>query len=195
MDALSIEYLYLVLLVFAFNIAPAFAPPTWTVLVLFELNFDLHPVLLVGLGALAAGSGRYCLGRATGALRPHLSAHTQENLVAASEVLNKRTRSHIIGLALFALSPLPSAQLFEAAGLIGMRLLPLTLAFFSGRLVSYSIYVAGASSLKSTNVGDLIKENLTSPFGIALQLLLIYGIYLLTKIDWKRYEKRVKPKN
>ena len=190
MDPLQIEYLYLVLLIFAFNIAPAFAPPTWTVLVLFELNFELHPVLLVGLGALAAGSGRYCLGRATGGLRTRLSPGVRENLAAASEVLNKRSMNHFIGLALFALSPLPSAQLFEAAGLIGMRLLPLTLAFFSGRLVSYSIYVAGASTLKATSVGDLIRENLTSPFGIGLQLLLIYGVYLLTKIDWKKYAEK-----
>jgi uncharacterized membrane protein YdjX (TVP38/TMEM64 family) len=191
MDLFLIEYLYLALLVFAFNIAPAFAPPTWSVLVLFELNFDLNPVLLVACGALAAGSGRYCLGRATGALRSYLAPDVRENLLAASEILNKRRTSHIFGLALFALSPLPSAQLFEAAGLIGMRLIPLTLAFFSGRLVSYSLYVAGASSLKATNLGDLIKDNLTSPLGIALQLLLIYGVYLLTRIDWRRYQKKL----
>ena len=193
MDLFQIEYLYLALLVFAFNIAPAFAPPTWSILVLFELNFELHPLALIILGALAAGSGRFCLGSATGKLRNKLSPGARENLHAASEVLNKRTSSHIIGLGLFALSPLPSAQLFEAAGLIGMRLLPLTVAFFSGRLVSYSIYVFGASSLKATTIGDLIQANIASPFGFALQIILMYGVYLLTKIDWKKYRKNHQP--
>lgn len=189
MDGFQIQYLYLVLVVFAFNIAPAFAPPTWSVLVLFELNFELHPLPLILLGALAAGSGRFCLGSATGKLRNRLSPGARENLSAASDVLNKRTSSHIIGLGLFALSPLPSAQLFEAAGLIGMRLLPLTIAFFSGRLVSYSIYVLGASSLKASSIGDLIQSAITSPYGVILQIVLMYGLYLLTKIDWKKYRK------
>ena len=41
-----------------------------------------------------------------------------------------------------------SAQLFIAAGLLEVRLLPLTAAFFAGRLVSYSLYVGGASLAK-----------------------------------------------
>jgi hypothetical protein len=40
---------------------------------------------------------------------------------------------------LFAAAPLPSAQLFEAAGLARVRLRHLVAAFFVGRLVSYSI--------------------------------------------------------
>lgn len=50
-------------------------------------------------------------------------------------------------MGLFALSPLPSAQLFVAAGLVDAPLVPLIAAFFAGRLVSYTIYVTAASSL------------------------------------------------
>ncbi len=79
---------------------------------------------------------------------------------------------------------MPSAQLFEAAGLIGMRIVPLTLAFFSGRIVSYSIYVAGTASLKAQGLSDVIKESLTSPWGIAFQLAMLFGVYLLTRVNW-----------
>ena len=100
------------------NLAPAFAPPTWSVLVLFKLNSHIPAVPLVAIGALAAGSGRYCLARATGLLRNRISEKQRANLEAASEVLNRKTSHHFLGLLLFALSPIPSAQLFEAAGLI-----------------------------------------------------------------------------
>jgi hypothetical protein len=85
---------------------------------------------------------------------------------------------------LFALSPVPSAQLFEAAGLIGVRLVPLTAAFFAGRIVSYSIYVAGAGAAKHTSAGALVTSSLTSPWGIAVQVALLVGIAGLTRIDW-----------
>jgi hypothetical protein len=75
----------------------------------------------------------------------------------------------IVGLGLFALSPVPSGQLFVAAGLMRVALLPLTVAFFAGRVVSYTIYVTGASAIKDT-FGDQVIDSLTSPLGIALQL-------------------------
>jgi uncharacterized membrane protein YdjX (TVP38/TMEM64 family) len=56
----------------------------------------------------------------------------------------------LTGLALFALSPLPSAQLFVAAGLVDASLLPLTAAFFAGRIVGYTLYVTAASAAKAS---------------------------------------------
>ncbi len=171
------------------NLAPAFAPPTWSVLVLFKLNSHIPAIPLVAIGALAAGSGRYCLARATGLLRNKISVKQRANLEAASQVLNRKTSHHLVGLLLFALSPIPSAQLFEAAGLIGMRLVPLTLAFFAGRIVSYSLYVAGTSSLQQKGMGELIQNSLTSPWGIAVQVFLLFCVYLLMKIDWSKLLK------
>jgi hypothetical protein len=64
-------------------------------------------------------------------------------------------------------SPVPSAQLFVAAGLLTVPLLPLTVAFFCGRLVSRSLYV-GAASAASESLGTIVRDSLTSPIGIAL---------------------------
>lgn len=179
--------IYLALVVFAFNCAPAFAPPTWSVLVFFSLNFDLHPAVLVAVGAISAGLGRYCLARLTGLLRNRIKGRALENIESARLLLDEKSSRKIFLLLLFIISPLPSAQLFEAAGLMGAKLLPLTVAFFSGRVVTYSFYVAGAAELKAHALGDLITKEFTSPAAIILQLGMIAGIIVLTRINWSKY--------
>ena len=177
---------YLVLVVFLFNLAPAFAPPTWTVLVFFTLNSTLPIWSIVIVGAICAGAGRYNLARLTAMLRYKIKGKTLQNLESARKVLEEKSSRKIALIALFVVSPLPSAQLFEAAGLIGTRLLPLTIAFFSGRMVTYSLYVTGASQLKSNGLGELMREQFTSVWAIIFQLLMIGSVYLLTKINWQK---------
>ena len=180
-------YLVVVAVVFGVNLLPAFGPPTWALLVFFRLNSDVSPVPLVILGAIAAAGGRLLLAMAFSHLRGRLSKTRRRNLQAAGTALQRDRKRSIAGLGLFALSPIPSAQLFEAAGLIGISLLPLTAAFFAGRLVSYSAYMAGASAAKNTSAGALVASSFTSPWGIALQVLLLVGIVGLTRIDWVKH--------
>lgn len=173
--------------VLLFNLMPAFAPPTWAVLVLFSLNTDLHPIVIVAVGAVFAGTGRYLLARATGLFRNRISKKSLANLEAAQTLLTKNTSRKLFTIGMFVLSPLPSAQLFEAAGLMGVRLLPLTVAFFSGRIVTYNFYVFGASELKAHGIGELITKEFTSIWAILFQLVMIASVILLTRIDWKRF--------
>ena len=161
--------------VFAVNLLPAFGPPTWAVLVFFSVDFDLPAVPLVLGGALAAASGRYLLASGARALRPRFSAARIERLDGAEAALVANRRRSLAGLGLFALSPVPSGQLFAAAGLMKVPLLPLTAAFFAGRVVSYSIYV-GAASIAEKNLGDVVLDALTSPLGIALQLAMLVAL-------------------
>ena len=86
----------------------------------------------------------------------------------------------------FVVSPLPSAQLFEAVGLLGAKLIPLTIAFFSGRIITYSIYVAGASQLKAKGIADLVAEQFTSVWGVIFQLVMILGVIGLGKVNWSK---------
>jgi len=172
--------------IFAVNLVPAFGPPTWAVLVLFSLHTDLSTPVLVVVGAIAAATGRLLLARGTRLFRGRLSTRTRTNLEAASDLLTRRRGRALAGLALFALSPVPSAQLFEAAGLMEVRLLPLTAAFFAGRLVSYSLYVGGASALSKTGTGQVLLSNVTSPWAIALEVVMLAGLVLLTRVDWSR---------
>jgi hypothetical protein len=183
------EYLLAFACIFGINLLPAFGPPTWAVLVLFRLNSDLALVPLVCGGAIAAACGRLVLAYGARSLRGRFSPERLASLTAAQSALTSDRRRAAGGLALFAVSPIPSAQLFVAAGLLAVPLLPLTGAFFAGRLVSYSLYAGGAalagSSLKST-----FTEAFSSPAGIALQVLMVLGLVALVRVDWIKLLRR-----
>lgn len=179
-----VTFVVAALVVFGVNLIPAFAPPTWAVLVLFRLNSDLPVVPLVVVGAVAAASGRFVLATATRALRRRLSAERTARLESWRQEILKRRAGVIAGLALFAVSPLPSGQLFVGAGLIDVPLVPCTLAFFSGRIVSYAVYVGGAS-LVARSYGDVATDALRSPSGIALQLVFTLAVALVPFVKRK----------
>jgi uncharacterized membrane protein YdjX (TVP38/TMEM64 family) len=169
--------------VFAVNLLPAFAPPTWAVLVFARLHTDLPLVALVVTGALAAASGRTVLALTVRVLRKRLSPDRVANLEAARKLLVAGRGRSVAGLGLFLLSPVPSAQLFVAAGLVRAPLRPLVAAFLAGRLVSYSIYVGAASAAEDT-IGSVVDKAFGSPLGIALQVAMLALLVALYRMDW-----------
>jgi uncharacterized membrane protein YdjX (TVP38/TMEM64 family) len=179
-------YLLLFAIVFGVNLLPAFGPPTWSIIVLFGINSDLPLPVLVLTGACAAASGRWVLAHGFRLLARKVSPRTKANLLAARAALERRKSRGVLALALFALSPLPSAQLFAAAGLTGTRIMPFTLAFFAGRLVSYSLYAATAKAVEGLTLGDTLRETLTSPLGMALQVAMLAALVALARVDWTR---------
>ena len=116
--------------VFAINLLPAFGPPTWAVLVFIRFQWQDVPAaaLIVG-GALAATAGRLALALGTRRLGGRLSPERRANLEALGHTLAKSKTGVAASLAVFVFSPLPSAQMFMAAGLADVPLLPLAGAF------------------------------------------------------------------
>jgi hypothetical protein len=104
------DYLILFLIVLGINLLPAFGPPTWSVIVIYGLNTTCPPHGLCSAvlwprrwGALLAQGFRRLGGR--------LPERQRRNLAAARGALETKRRNVILALGLFALSPLPSAQL------------------------------------------------------------------------------------
>ena len=180
------SYIILFAIVLGVNLLPAFGPPTWSIIVLYGINSKMPLPALVLTGASAAAIGRFALAHAARLLRGHLPTTMARNVAAAGRLLQKRRRHTLLALGLFALSPLPSAQLFEAAGLAGVRLVQFTAAFFAGRLVSYTIYALGAKGVEKTTLGKEFEHSLTSPGGIALQLVMLLALIGLTLVDWDK---------
>lgn len=181
------EYLFLFAVVFAINLLPAFGPPTWSVIVMFGLSTDLPVPGIVLVGALAAALGRFLLAHGFRLLSFRVSEETKVNLAAARSAFMRKKRHGWAALGLFALSPVPSAQLFAAIGLTNIRILPFTLAFFAGRLVSYSIYAGSAHLMaEELTLADTFREALTSPWGIAFQIAMLAMLVALAKIPWAR---------
>lgn len=186
------DYLLLFLIILGVNLMPAFGPPTWTILALYGLNTNMPTVPVVLTGATAAALGRYLLASAFQLLGSRLSTRSRENLKAARELIERSKGKTVLALVLFVISPLPSAQLFEAAGLMRVRLLPFTAAFFAGRLGSYFIYTATAARIRETSIGDAFRETVSQPIGIVVQLVVLAMLVALTRVDWAKWLPRRK---
>jgi len=180
------RYLVLGLLVFAVNLLPAFGPPTWSLLVYARLRWHFDPILLVALGAIAASSGRLVLGLTFRKLRFRFPTRYRANLESLHARLVRRRGQTVALAALFVLSPLPSAQLFCGAGLLDLRIVPLTLAFFVGRVVTYSIYVATAVVVDQ-QLGSVLSQVWGSPWSISLQAALLIVLALMPLLPWRRH--------
>jgi membrane protein YqaA with SNARE-associated domain len=180
------RYLVLFAIVFGVNLLPAFGPPTWAVLVFARLHWHLNPFALVLLGALAAISGRYLLARGARHFKERMPSRMKDNLGAVRTLVERKRLGTIALFALFVASPLPSAQLFLAAGLLDLPLGPLTAAFFVGRLVSYSIYVSVAT-LADKQLGNIVGQIFGSPWAIALQIVLLVATCVLPLVNWRRF--------
>ncbi len=158
-----LHLLLVVAVVFGVNLLPAFGPPTWAVLVFFRFRYPEIPApALIVAGAVAAASGRLLLALAFRAFGTKLPAKRQESLQVLGHALGETRRGLLASFVLFAVAPLPSAQMFEAAGLARIRLGHLLAAFFLGRLVSYSIYVSTASAAHQ-KLSRVFSKGLFSP--------------------------------
>ncbi|NNN02738.1 MAG: hypothetical protein HKL87_01910 [Acidimicrobiaceae bacterium] len=184
-------YLWLVLLVVTVNVLPAFAPPTWSVLVFFVLSYHLNDVALVLLGVASATLGRGLLALASRRLRHHLPRRYVMNVTTAGQRLVERRGRLFATWILFLVAPISSSALFVAVGVMGtVRLRPILVAFALGRVVSYSVYVAGARAAKSSSLGPLLTSTLHSPWALGLQVVLVLFVVLLGLKDWSKESSR-----
>jgi uncharacterized membrane protein YdjX (TVP38/TMEM64 family) len=184
-----VRYLVLVLVVFGINLLPAFGPPTWAVLVFARLRWHMNPVALVVLGVLAAASGRYLLARVARRFKGRLPTRLKENLEGARSLIEGKRVGALVLIGVFVVSPLPSAQLFLAAGLLDLPLNILTIAFVLGRLVGYSIYV-GVATVADQQLSSVVRNAFGSFWSIAIQLVFLALVCLLPFIKWRRISGR-----
>lgn len=171
-------YLLLVVIVFGVSLIPVFGPPVWTVLVFAKFRWNLNPVALVAIGASVSAGGRYLIARGASMLQRFVPKRAQENLEAAHRLLQGHRRGIFALLAVFVVSPLPSGQLFIAAGLLRMQLWMVTTAYVFGRVVSYSLYV-GAATVAEYSAGDILNKMWGEPWVVVIQIMLAIGIIAL----------------
>lgn len=149
-----------------------------------------HKDALAGSGAgwrCRSGTWPVYVGPWLPAAQETYSREDEAQPAGCRRAVEKHKRGSLVAMGLFALSPLPSAQLFEAVGLTGLRLVHFTAAFFAGRIVSYSIYAATAKGIEKTSMGRAFKLYLTSPVGIAIEVLMLGLLVALARVDWQKH--------
>lgn len=179
-----LELLAVTGIVFGINLLPAFGPPTWAVLVFARFQWrDIPVAALIACAAVAATGGRVLLAIGARKFGDRLSAERRTNLHALGQTLTKSKTGLVASFVLFAFSPLPSAQLFMAAGLADIPLRPLAIAFFVGRSISYTIYVAAGTAAEET-IHRLLRNGIGSPAAIALQVVSLAAVVVMIRVDW-----------
>ena len=180
-------YFFAVVAIIFMNALPAFAPPTWMALVFFLIQYDANPVALVILGVLSATAGRAFLAWYFGRFAHLVPTKFSKNMEYAGRYFTDHSNKRFALLAIFLLSPVSSAQLFEAVGMMkSVKIKPLLAAFAVGRIFTYSTYVTGAAALAATDFGQLLLSELKSPWAIAVQIAMIAAFIAFGSIDWKK---------
>ncbi len=176
------------LLVFGFNLAPAFAPPTWMVLSYIAVVHHPARLMLALVGAAAATCGRTMLARCSTWLGRHrlLSKRTIENVDVVSDQVRRHERMTAGAMLFYAFSPLPSNQVFIAYGLLGLPLRTVALPFLFGRFVSYSFWIFTASEISERLAVQSLKTGkFFGAYFVIGQGLSLLMVYVFTRIDWR----------
>jgi len=184
-----VSYLYVTLIVLGVNLLPAFGPPTWAILVFTKIHWHLNSVALVALGCLAAVTGRYLLARMARRFQRSLPPRYLDNLRGAQSLVTPRRHGVAALVGIFVVAPVPSAQLFVAAGLLDLSLPLVCVAFVVGRAVSYSLSVS-AASIATQHFSSIVEDFFGSPWSIALQVVSLVLVCCLPLVDWRRWARR-----
>lgn len=184
LTALALAYLT----AFVANLIPAFMPPTFSVLAMFLIHghLPLYP-LTIG-GALAAGLGRLGLALLTRNYgRRLLAPHHRANLRRLGEWLEAKPRWIMtLAVALFSLGPIPTNDIFIAAGLTAIPLAPVVFGFVIGSSISFTVYDLLAKSAVG-NLKDLFLGQWTNLGALLVEVLLVVLVIVLAKINWARF--------
>lgn len=189
-----IPYILLAALIFGINLFPAFMPPTWTILAFFAIRYHLNLFALVIIGATMATCGRiglYTLSKRQ--IQPRLSKKTKDNYQALGNLLDNHKRLTIPALFGYAFLPIPSNQVFIAAGLANFSLRILASCFFVGRLISYSFWVS-----LSHHVSDNLETSLVHHYShwktLVMEILSLFILVIISKIPWQKWFGDQNPK-
>jgi len=174
--------------VYALNLLPAFAPPTWVVFSYVGFRYPTPNVTLFALvGAVAATLGRLTLAKlARVVIRQKLMSQKSRDNVDAIRLRLEGRKKLTFGVFLFyAFTPFPSNFLFIAYGLTAMDLTLIAVPFFIGRTLSYSFWGFTSSAVArrvSAEAADIWPY--LSVYFVISQVALLSLIWVFTKVDW-----------
>ena len=177
-------YLIFFLTVIFVNLLPAFAPPTWTMIVFFLNYFHLNIYLVILIAVIAATIGRYILFTYSEWLAGKVfNKWGQDNLKFLGESIGKTPRVNFTFILIYSMTPLSTTALFVAGGLARINKYIILSGFALGRCVSYTV-LAVTSQYLIQNFGDIYKGSLsaekviTTALGFIILLVFIF-------LDWK----------
>ncbi|MEK6958874.1 MAG: hypothetical protein AABW59_02400 [archaeon] len=181
------------LIIFAINVIPAFAPPTWLVLSTFYIAEPQELLFLVFLGVTASTAGRYALAKGSWyVINKYGSMKRKKEMQFLKERLGELPLQKFFFTLIFALGPLPSNALFIAAGSAGIRLREMLAGFFVGRTLSYLALIFVSEKIFSSL--ELTAEGNATLMTLMIEIIGIIAIIAFFKFDWEKLLGKVETK-
>lgn len=181
-----IPYIILSAVIFGINTIPALMPPTWALLVFFHFHYNLSFIPTIVLGAFSATAGRILLAYLSRTfLRPHLSKKVKDNYKYLGKFINSHKHLTVPIIILYAFLPIPSNQIYIAAGLAEANIWLIASSFLIGRLISYTFWVGAAHALYGGIEDVFTKYYSNSNFYIA-EVAGILVLIVISMIPWKK---------
>ena len=180
-------------LAFVINLAPAFMPATWMVMAFFYIEYDLPLLALTLGGAITSALGRLALAWVSLRFRKRFAKEkSASDLDELGRFLNAHRR--YLGPAVFAyaLSPLPTNNLFIAAGMAGVNMTVIVIAFIASRMIANTFWV-WTTNRAFHSLGSVFRGTLTGPVGIGLEIAGLLSVVLLFKLPWATWLRRIAP--
>ena len=180
----DVHYIILGLIVLAMNIVPAFMPPTAIILSIFFVVYHLDFLSVIFLGVIMATIGRLILAALTESyIQPILPKKEKENMLNLNKIFDLNKYLSFLFIFIFTLSPLPTNQLFIAAGLAKAELSLVAVAFFIGQTINYAFWVNLSQNINNNIEGALISHFSKSEM-YAVEFLGFAILYIITRINW-----------
>jgi membrane protein YqaA with SNARE-associated domain len=169
---------------FVVDSVPFIGPPAWTVMVFFQMRYNLNIWQVLIWGVVGSALGRYFYSRYI----PFLSDRVIKKEKSKDIRFIGRRLSHSgwrvqVFVLLYTLMPLPSTPLFTAAGLARIRTINIIPAFFVGKFTSDMVMVL-SGDYAARNAEALTKGFFTwkTVSGTVLGIVLVC-VFLF--IDWR----------
>ncbi|WP_297922263.1 hypothetical protein [uncultured Agitococcus sp.] len=169
---------------FLVDLIPFVGPPAWTVMVFFQMRFDLNIWIVLVTGVLGSALGRYILSLYIPFFSDKvLKPSKREDIEFIGKQLQDGSWKVQAFVFFYTMVPMPSVPLFTAAGIARVRMLGFMPAFVAGKFVSDMIMVlsgdyAARNMVALTEGGLSWKSILGVASGVAM-LLVFLGI------DWR----------
>ena len=176
-------------LAFAINLVPAFMPSTWMILTFFYIRYDVPLLPLTVGGAIVSGLGRLLLARGSAWFSRRFMAGKRQDLDLLGEYLDRNRHVAAPATFLYTLTPLPTNNLFIAAGMVGVNLAWVLAGFWAGRILAATFWVWTTERVFDS-LGDVFEGGVGTRWAIALQLLSVVSVLLLYALPWARWIRR-----
>ena len=166
------------------DLVPFIGPPAWTVMVFFQIRYDLNIWFVLAAGVIGSTLGRYLLSLYVPWLSDKfIKVKKNDDLKFIGQQLKTKSWQVQFFVLVYTLTPLPSTPLFTAAGMARIKPMQILPAFFVGKFVSDMVMVMA---------GDYVAQNASSLIHGFLNwrtiLTILPGVLIIALplfIDWR----------